>query len=218
MPSRCMEYMYSGSDGADIIIRTELFRKDVWQMLSEDDYVYMESGAWFYFELLKHNGLMLHASAVEMDGKAYLFSGNSGVGKSTHTNLWLAEFEGRAEILNDDKPALRFIDGKWYAYGTPWSGKHGINQNRRLPLAGICFLKQSKENKIRSLNNAEAITRLVKQTLRRFNRTESLNLMLSHLDMLVRNVPVFELENRPEPEAARLSYETMRRAAEEMRL
>ena len=42
--------------------------------------------------------------------------------------------------------------------------------------------------------------------------------MISHVDSLVRSMPVFELENRPEPEAAWLSYETMRNAAEEMGL
>ena len=47
---------------------------------------------------------------------------------------------------------------------------------------------------------------------------ENLDLMLSHVDNLVERIPVFELENRPEPEAALLSYNTMRQAAEEIGL
>lgn len=215
---RCREYLYNGTDGADVIIRTEDFRPNVWEGLTGDNYVYMESGSRFYFQLLKHGGMMLHSSAVELDGKAYLFSADPGVGKSTHTRLWQQVFGERAHVFNDDKPALRCIDGKWYAYGTPWCGKDGININMKVPVAGICFMKQAQENKIRRLSQFEAAQRIIPQTKRRFRQEESLDLMLTHVNSLVREIPVFELENKPEPEAAQLSYETMRRAAEELGL
>lgn len=215
---RCKEYQVEQRENTDIIITEDSFRPNAWENLSEIDYVYMESGTHFYFQLLKHDGMMLHSSAVELDGKAYLFSGNCGAGKSTHTRLWRSEFGESAKVFNDDKPALRFVDGKWIAYGTPWCGKDGININMSAPLAGICFMKQAKENKIRRLSQQEAIQMILSQTLRRFKRVENLDLMLSHVEKLVQTIPVFELENRPEPEAAYLSYETMRRAAEELGL
>lgn len=215
---RCRDYICEGNDGADIVLRTENFRKDVWAGLSEKDGLYMESGVHFYVQLLKHNGIMLHSSAVELDGRAYLFSGVPGAGKSTHTRLWQSVFGERAKVFNDDKPALRCIDGKWIAYGTPWCGKDGININMKAPLAGICFMKQAPENKIRRLGNKEAVQKIISQTLRGFKRLDNMDLMLGHVDKLVRQIPVFELENRPEPEAALLSYETMRRAAEELGL
>ena len=56
----------------------------------------------FYTQLVDFSGLMLHSSAVIMDGRAYLFSAPSGTGKSTHTQLWLDVFGDRATILNDD--------------------------------------------------------------------------------------------------------------------
>lgn len=215
MEERCKEYRVEADAPADIVIREELYELDRWKPLSEDASIYMESGMFFYFFLLSHSGMMLHASAVELDGKAYLFSGNSGMGKSTHTRLWQQVFGERAQIFNDDKPALRKIDGKWYAYGTPWCGKDGINQNKKLPLAGICFLQQAEENKIRRLNTKEVLSRVIAQTLFRFKSVGSLDLLLTTVDKLVREIPVFELENKPEPEAALLSYETMRRTAEE---
>lgn len=205
-------------EGVDIVLRTESFRPNAWKPLEGNDYIYMESGAHFYFQLLKHNGLMLHSSAVELNGKAYLFSGNCGAGKSTHTRLWQSTFGENARVFNDDKPALRFIDGRWMAYGTPWCGKDAININMSAPVAGICFLKQAQENKIRRLSQQEAIQNIVAQTMRRFKLVENLDLMLSLVGNLVKTIPVFELENRPEPEAAHLSYETMRRAAEELGL
>lgn len=216
MAKRCKEYLYDGEATPDIVIRKELYElEEHWPTLSEDYAGYMESGMLFYLHLLAHSGMMLHASAVELDGKAYLFSGNSGVGKSTHTRLWQQVFGQKAQVFNDDKPALRLIDGKWYAYGTPWCGKDGINRNRKLPLAGICFLEQAQENRIRRLEVKEVLSRVIAQTLFRFKSVGSLDLLLGHVDKLVRQIPVFLLENRPEPEAAMLSYETMRRSAEE---
>lgn len=212
---RCKEYLTNETVGADITIRTDQFRPDSWKDLSENDRIYMESGSHFYLQLLRFEGLMLHSSAVELYGKAYLFSGHSGAGKSTHTQLWQQTFGDQVKVFNDDKPALRRLEDGWYAYGTPWCGKDGINLNSKVALAGICFLKQASQNKIRRLDMQEAAQNLIRQTLRRFKLVDNLDLMLSHVDRLVREIPVFELENRPEPEAARLSYETMRHAAQE---
>lgn len=216
MQQRCQKYAFDGDKTADIIISEAQYRPDNWPGLSGNDVCYMESGAQFHLQLMRYNGIMLHASAVAIDGKAYLFSGPSGTGKSTHTRLWQQTFGERAQVFNDDKPALRRMDGKWYAYGTPWCGKDGINLNMRVPLAGICFLKQAKENSIVRLTNKEAVYRVFSQTLHRFYRQENLDLMLSHVDKLVREVPVFELHNLPEPAAAQLSYETMCKAAQEV--
>lgn len=215
---RSREYLWKGNNGADITIRTDLFQPEYWPTLQEDDMIYMESGMQFYSGLLLHDGLMLHSSAVVLDGKAYLFSGPCGMGKSTHTRLWQVTFGEGAVVINDDKPALRFVDEAWYAYGTPWCGKDGINVNRKAPLAGICFLRQAQENKIRRLSTLEATQKILTQTIHKLKRADKMDRLLSCLDSLVRRIPVFELENRPEPEAARLSYETMRRAAEELGL
>lgn len=218
---RCQEYLCEASNeknGADIVIRTALFDPSQWPNLSYKNMVYMEAGTQFEAYLLRHSGLRLHASAVEFDGKAYLFSAPCGTGKSTHTRLWQTVFGEKARVFNDDKPALRCLDGKWFAYGTPWCGKDGININLKAPLAGICYLKQAPNNKIRRLTQQEAMIKIIEQTPHKFTKAGWIDLMLSHVDSLVRQIPVFELENRPEPEAAHLSYETMRRAAEEMGL
>ena len=215
---RCIPYVTVPSHIPDIAIREEEYRPHVWPRLDEDGMIYMESGIQFYGHLLRFNGLMLHASAVELNGKAYLFSGPSGMGKSTHTRLWQQTFGSAAQVFNDDKPALRCVDGKWYAYGTPWCGKDGINQNKKVPLAGICFLKRGEENSIRQLTVAEVIPCIVSQTRRKFQNPELINLMLQNVEQLVASIPVFELYNKPEPEAALLSYDTMRKKAEEMGL
>lgn len=169
----------------------------------------METGRQFYAKLLRFDGLMLHASAVAMEGHAYLFSGPCGRGKSTHTRLWQSAFGEAASVFNDDKPALRRLSDGWYAYGTPWCGKDGINKNEKWPLAGICFLKKAEQNRIRRLEAAETLPLLLGQT-RYCIDAESIELILGLVDRLLREVPVYELENLPTEDAARLSFETMR--------
>lgn len=216
LAARCGAYLSEEKVEPDIIIREEWYHREKYpEGTSEDMIAYMESASQFFARLLRFDGVYLHASCVELDGKAYLFSADSGTGKSTHTRLWQQVFGDAAQIFNDDKPALRRLDGTWYAYGLPWCGKDGINQNKKVPLAGICFLKQAPQNAIRRLNSTEAIQRLMPQTLRNIRNVERLDLTLQNFDHLIREIPIFELENRPEPAAAQLSYETMRRAAEE---
>lgn len=219
MLARCADYRYDGESKADIEIRESLYDPGKYPAgLTREQLAYVESARLFYINLVDHSGFYLHSSAVAKDGKAFLFSGRSGMGKSTHTRLWQQEFGAETVVFNDDKPALRYLDGVWYAYGTPWCGKDGINENMKVPLAGICFLKQGSENRIRRLSPQEALQKILGLTVWQRLPLEQLDLLLSHLDHLLANIPAFELENRPEPEAARLSYTTMQRAAEEMGL
>ena len=213
---RCQAYACPDAPKADIVIREDAYRVGHYPPNCAARVVaYMESAYQFYQQLVHHGGFYLHASAVVLDGKAYLFSGTSGMGKSTHTRLWQSTFGPGARVINDDKPALRLIDGVWYAYGTPWCGKDGINLNEKAPVAGVCFLKQAPHNAIRRLDAQEALENILKQTIYKFQDAAALTAVLGHLDHFLGAIPIYEMENLPVPDAARLSYETMRRGAEE---
>ena len=159
--------------------------------LSDDDWEYVLTCQEFYLQLLDHQGMMVHASAVVLDGKAYLFSADSGTGKSTHTQLWLKRFP-KAYILNDDKPAVRWEEGRLFAYGTPWSGKTDWNVNEKVPLGGLVFLQRSETNWVRPASGNRMVNNLLKQTLRRLsaNRMEK---MLTMADILLQHTKVLEL-------------------------
>lgn len=92
--------------------------------------------------------LLMHGSAVAVDGEGYLFTARSGTGKSTHTRLWCASFGDRAVMINDDKPFIAVTGEGATIYGSPWSGKHGLDSNIAVPLQGICFLERGVENVI----------------------------------------------------------------------
>lgn len=215
MASRCRDYLINEPISADITIRTDRFKPDRFAYPDENLMAYMESGFQFCSQLLNFDGLHLHSSAIEWEGKAYLFSGPSGMGKSTHTRLWQSVYPD-AKVFNDDKPALRRLDDHWFAYGTPWCGKDGININMKVPLGGICFLRRGESNAIRRLSPLEATTQIISQTIHRFKSEDRLDLLLSHVDKLVREIPVYELYCTPTIDAALLSSETMRHGAEEV--
>ena len=65
-------------------------------------------------KILEYNGIIFHASVIEMEGKAYAFTAPSGTGKSTHCRLWLQAFPDKARIINGDKPLIRYIDDELY--------------------------------------------------------------------------------------------------------
>ncbi len=216
IPARCRNYIVDNHKSADIVISPDNYDFEKFPGVPFETVCYLESGHQFAGYLIGFNGFVLHSSAVEFDGKAYLFSGPCGMGKSTHTRLWQSVFGEKVCVFNDDKPALRRIDGKWYAYGTPWCGKDGINQNKKVPLAGICFLKRGDENKIRRLGSKEAVLYFMAQTIHKFVCAEDLDHFLNNVNYLVKEIPIFELENRPVEDAARLSYETMLEASKEV--
>lgn len=172
------------------------------------DWEYFLLNLHFSASLLKHNGLVLHSSAVAFNGGAYLFSANSGVGKSTHTALWCRCFKD-AFIINDDKPALRCIDGTFYCYGTPWSGSVNLNRNVKLPLKGICFIERDEKNSIEKITDTDIVfEKLLTQTLRRAG-AENTALMLETVDELISKIPFYRLKCLPNEESALLANSVM---------
>lgn len=170
---------------------------------------YLYTGAAFYSGLLHFGGFMLHSSAVLMDGEAYLFTADSGTGKSTHTSLWKKAFgEDRVQILNDDKPAIRIAKEGIFACGTPWSGKTDLNVNRIVPLRAIGFLERSPENWIKRRQGGEMVAKLLKQTVRPPVK-EEMEALLKYIDKVLTDVPVYSLGVNMDVEAAEMAYKAM---------
>lgn len=150
---------------------------------------------------------LLHAAVVEMEGRGYAFSARRGVGKSTHTGLWQSHFPGRAVVINGDKPLIRrAADGRFWAYGTPWCGKEGLQVNRKCPLTVLCFLEQAPENRILPGSVADTAARVLEGTV--MPADPALQDKLATLvGALVRDVPAFTLACRPDTTAAEAAYE-----------
>lgn len=149
-----------------------------------------------------YHGFLLHASFIRWKGQGILFSAPSGTGKSTQADLW-AEQEN-AEIINGDRAAVRFSNGKWMAYGLPFAGSSRIYRNAKAPVAAIVALRQAKENHLRRLTPSEAIVYLYPEiTVHRWDR-EFTEYAFNIMTELFLSVPVYLLECLPDSGAVDL--------------
>ena len=169
------------------------------ELETEDLAEYLAGGEIFAVGLLHFEGMMLHASAVELGGECICFSAPPGTGKSTMTERWERLFG--AEILNDDKPALRYLRGQWMAFGTPWSGKDDKSRTTGAPLKAICFLFRGEENAVEPLTASEALPLFLSQTVFRLGR-ENMERLLDLTDRLLREVPLYRVTCRNDDSAA----------------
>ena len=159
-------------------------------------------------QLLNRDTLLLHGSTVAVDGYAYLFTAACGTGKSTHTRLWREVFGERAVMVNDDKPFLKFAGDDVIAYGSPWSGKHGLDTNISAPLKGICVLHRGPENVIRKAMPEDVIDMLHHQAF--VSDDPALQKITAGLvDRLAQKVALWEMECTKDPCAAEIAHKAM---------
>lgn len=158
--------------------------------------------------LAAHRRMILHAASVVLDGKAYLFFGASGVGKTTHAAQW-TESLGAAP-LTGDRTVLEWTEqGGFTAYGSPFCGSSGLCLQARAPLGGLCLLGQAAENRIRRLEPVRAFRELHAQTIFNTWDSEQCALLCDELTALIDAYPIFRLDCRLGPEGAALCAETL---------
>ncbi|MBQ7346828.1 MAG: hypothetical protein IJW55_02640 [Clostridia bacterium] len=210
---QCRDFMCEGEDAAFAVSVTndEIVEEQKHGEFSDG---YCESICLYRHiceELPSYNVFLMHSSVVEVDGYAYAFTAKSGVGKSTHTALWLKNIPN-ARVLNGDKPLYRLeSDGSLTAFGTPWNGKENWGENISAPLAAICFIERGLENRITPATEDDVIGRLMHQLYLRGSR-QSVTQQLMLMDALVRAVPYYVLECNISDEAALLAWNTMRKS------
>ena len=147
---------------------------------------------------------LMHGSAVAVNGEAVLFTAPSGVGKTTHSRLWLNHIPS-ATVINGDKPLLRLQDGVCEICGTPWSGKEHMNCNRIVPLRAICLLQRGKENRVTETAFDELRPALIQQTFRP-DDPAALTKIIDLLEETGHYVKCYRLSCTMEPEAATVAY------------
>ena len=162
----------------------------------------------FNRKVIGHGVMLVHSSALVYDGGAYLFSADSGVGKSTHTKLWLNAFGDKVHIMNDDKPVVRLYDDHAQAFGTPFDGGSGIALNESYPLKAIIFVERGEENSVHIPENKEIIQKLYFQTARMVNR-ETAEKMLVNLERLLHLTKFYVLTCNMDISAAHTAYNSI---------
>lgn len=158
----------------------------------------------FAFASSRKSALMVHSSVVVKDSKAYMFLGKSGTGKSTHSRLWLENIDGTF-LLNDDNPIVRFIDGKAFVYGSPWSGKTKCYINKSFEVGGIVRIVRKPFNRITRLNMPESYASLVSSCSIMRQVPEVNRNVTETVSAVVGQTRCYVLECLPDADAARVS-------------
>ena len=156
----------------------------------------------------KFGAYLMHCAVIEYKGEGYAFAAASGTGKSTHISLWQKRFGDEVRIINGDKPIMRFIGDRLYAYGTPWCGKEGYNTNASVPIKAICFIERAAENQIRKTTPSDALMRIFHQILTP-KTVENLDSFLPLLDRTLTEIPCYVLGCNISVEAAETAYNGM---------
>jgi|GEM_PF-534849 len=185
---------------------------DSYKGLTFDELESSDTCSAFSNALLEYEGVCFHASAIVFENTALLFSAPSGTGKSTHTRLWQQCFgKAAVQIINDDRPAIRRIDGRFRAYGTPWSGSSPLNINTSAPLGAIVFLKQGTKNTIRKLSNREALKWLLYQAQYPKQNREKVEKLMDLLEDMLMKIAFYELTCNVSDEAVHTVYQQLRK-------
>ena len=223
--NQCYGIQYVPKKDMEVIKRLFFSQKDKTQYLysSQDDYskmcinrdgncgddILMELFlVGFYSYMSLQETLLVHASAVEYQGKAVAFTASSGVGKTTQAELW-AKYKG-ALILNGDKVFLKREEDGIHAWGSPWKGSSPYAENASAPLRAIVALEQAEENSIRKLEGLEVLEYVVPHVF--FPSWDECceQAVLTFLDQVLRETEVYLLKCRPDESAVELLASTIK--------
>lgn len=149
--------------------------------------------------LIRRERLCLHAACVDTGQGGILFSGPSGIGKSTQAALW-TRYRG-AKQINGDRPILSKRDGGWLAWGSPYAGSSRCHVNEKSPVRAIVMLRQAGACSLRRLELPEAF-RAVWSGLTVHSWDQGFVQTACDLALeLVSAVPVYELGCTPDEQA-----------------
>lgn len=157
----------------------------------ESDHIFHAIRFFFLYLAGMHGLFALHSASILYHGKAWLFSGHSGMGKSTHTALW-HDLIG-TPYLNGDLNLIGIENGQYQVYGIPWCGTSGIFTTKTYPLGGIVLLGRASEDHLEPLDDAEKALRVMQRLISPSWTTDELKANLAFAADLSQQIPVYYL-------------------------
>ena len=170
----------------------------------------------FLFFAQRQGFFAIHSASILYRDQVWLFSGHSGMGKSTHTNLWKEQFG--TKIINGDLNLIGWSNGEQtnigqsvdkpgskghpIVYGMPWCGTSGIASTKSYPLGGIVLLGRSDNDHFESLTNDQKIVRVMQRMISPVWTEDMLETNLKCSAKLAKEVPIYYLLCTKEPSAA----------------
>jgi hypothetical protein len=147
--------------------------------------------------LAQNGGFLVHSASAVRNGKAFLFSGVSGAGKTTISRLAPPD----VTLLTDEISYVCRHGDEYVAFGTPFAGDLGrAGENISAPIAGLYLLEQGRHNHADRIGAADAARRLLRNVLFFADDSGLVEGLFRTICEFVSRVPVYELTFRPEPE------------------
>jgi len=145
--------------------------------------------------LAEEGGFLVHAASAVRNGRAFLFAGVSGAGKTTISRLAPED----AVLLTDEISYVRKQEGGYSAFGTPFTGELAkLGENIQAPIAALYLLAQGSENRIDPVRGTEAIRALLSNILFFAEDAELVRLVFEAACEFAGRVPVYRLTFLPD--------------------
>ena len=152
--------------------------------------------------------LLIHASLVRCDGYGYAFIAKSGTGKSTQVSMWLRYIPG-CDLMNDDNPIVRIIEGKPYIFGGPWSGKTPCYRNVKAPLGAVTRIDRASANSVEKLSPVEAFASFLPSCSSMKWDTDIYNAICDTVTRVVETTGIYTLHCLPDKESAEICHKAI---------
>ena len=157
----------------------------------------------FAFAGSRSQVLLIHASLVRQGEYGYAFMAKSGTGKSTQVSMWLRYLPG-CDLMNDDNPIIRIVEGKPFIYGSPWSGKTPCYRNVKARLGAITRIDRAMTNSIEKLSPIEAFTSFLPSCSTMKWDSDIYNNICDTITKVVETTGIYILHCLPNREAAEI--------------
>jgi len=214
----CKDYLSNDDSSFSIVInqddieyeRKKSYDEAIYEGLVPEDFSdgYLETIA-VYRKIAEYicdfDASVFHGSLISLNGVGYLFTGRSGIGKTTHISNWLKMYP-ETKIINGDKPIIRIINNEIIGYGTPWSGKENYNINSNVKVKAIIEVTRDSNNHIDKMNINDCLPLLLSQTYRS-NLNNGVKKALEFAIKLGSTCELYKLGCNMDVDSARVSYE-----------
>ena len=154
----------------------------------------------------KKGAHILHCCFLHYHGQAILFSGPSGIGKSTHANLWYQHIED-THVVNGDRCLIyQNEEGEYVASAWPVCGSSNICLKETYPLRAIVFMGQAPHNEVVNLRPMQIFKQLSSQITINWWNKQQVGHILDALQQMLGKVKMCNYACNLTPEAPKTLY------------
>ena len=188
----------SKTDKYDIRINDDefkLFRNTHPEDIPDD---YVEYKGLIYLtsrKLILSNCCIFHAVSFYWKEKAWLLTGNSGIGKTTQFMNWNGIFPNEITMISGDMPLLDFTGDYILVHPSPWNGKERIQGSISAKLGGVFVLRQSENNTVMHAEIKNAILSVFSQFAIIPEKEREIRILAEMTEKTIEKVPIWIFAN-----------------------